>query len=115
MFAASNPELFKACFLAWISDLGSPPVPMTLAIHEAEPGITSRTGDQFYDVPIIAAALASGRTTLFAKDVQDGQVIDGRPTIRDPFRIPGVMRIGPAPSRNSVSWRTRIVLSPWHA
>jgi predicted nucleic acid-binding protein len=34
---------------------------------------------------IIASALLSGCATLYTEDLQDGQVIDGQLTIRNPF------------------------------
>lgn len=48
----------------------------------------SRTGYQFYDALIIAAALEAGCAVLFSEDPHDGQVIDGRLTIRNPFATP---------------------------
>ena len=83
----SWPEIMTA--VRAIRDLCAPPAPITLAIHEAALRIASRTGYQFYDALIIAAALESGCTTLFSEDLQDGQVIEGSLTIRNPFRIPG--------------------------
>ena len=83
----SWPEIMTA--VRAIRDLCPPPVPITMAIHEAALRIASRTGYQFYDALIIAAALESGCTTLFSEDLQDGQVIEGSLTIRNPFRTPG--------------------------
>ena len=37
----------------------------------------------------IASPLKSGCATLFSKDLQDGQVVDGRLTIRNPFGTSG--------------------------
>ena len=42
-------------------------------------------GYRLYDALIIAAALEAGCTTLFSEDLHEGQVIDGRLTIRNPF------------------------------
>jgi predicted nucleic acid-binding protein len=83
----SWPEIMTA--VGAILDLCPPPAPITLAIHEAALGIASRTGYQFYDALIIATALECGCTTLFSEDLQDGQVIEGSLTIRNPFRITG--------------------------
>jgi predicted nucleic acid-binding protein len=83
----SWPEITKA--LGAIRDLCPPPSPITLAIDEAALGIASRTGYQFYDALIIASALEFGCVTLFSEDLQDGQVIEGRLTIRNPFGTPG--------------------------
>lgn len=77
------PEIGRA--LAAIRVLCAPPLPLTLAIHDAAIAIAGRTGYQFYDALIIAAALEAGCDTLFSEDMQDGQQIDGRLTIRNPF------------------------------
>ena len=79
----SWPEIEQA--LAAVRALCPPPLPVTLAIHEAAVGIAARTGYQLFDALIIASALAAGCVTLFSEDMQDGQVIDGRLTIRNPF------------------------------
>jgi predicted nucleic acid-binding protein len=34
---------------------------------------------------VVSAALESGCTTLYSENFQDGQTIDGRLTIRNPF------------------------------
>ena len=80
------PEIMTA--VRAVRDLCPPPAPITLTNHEAALEIASRTGYQFYDALIIASALESGCTTLFSEDLQDGQVIEGSLTIRNPFRIP---------------------------
>ncbi len=49
-------------------------------------GIAHRYGFSFYDSLIIAAALETGCTTLYSEDMQDGQVIDGKLEIKNPFR-----------------------------
>lgn len=41
----------------------------------------------FFDSQIIAAALASGATTLFSEDLQRGQSIEGALEIRSPFAV----------------------------
>ena len=71
--------------LAAIRVLCAPPLPLTVAIHEAGIAIAGRTGYQLYDALIIAAALEAGCDTLFSEDMQDGQLIDSRLTIRNPF------------------------------
>jgi predicted nucleic acid-binding protein len=72
-----------------IRELCPSPVPITLVTHDAALGIASRTGYQFYDALIIASALESGCTTLFSEDLQDGQVVEGRLTICNPFGTSG--------------------------
>jgi predicted nucleic acid-binding protein len=74
--------------LAAIRALCPPPLPLTLAIHESGIAIANRTRYQFYDALIIAAALEAGCATLFSEDLHDGQMIDGRLTIRNPFATP---------------------------
>jgi len=39
-----------------------------------------------YDALIAAAALEAGCVTLYSEDFQDGQIIDGQLTIRNPFK-----------------------------
>jgi predicted nucleic acid-binding protein len=80
------PEITDA--LAAIRALCPPPLPLTLAIHESGIAIANRTRYQFYNALIIAAALEARCVTLFSEDLHDGQVIDGRLTIRNPFATP---------------------------
>jgi predicted nucleic acid-binding protein len=77
------PEIVQA--LAAIRVLCAPPWPLTVATHEAGLAISGRTGYRLYDALIIAAALEAGCTTLFSEDLHEGQLIDGRLTIRNPF------------------------------
>ena len=78
------PEITRA--FAAIRVLCAPPRPLTLATHEAGIVIAGRTGYRLYDALIIAAALEAGCDALFSEDLHDGQVIDGRLTIHNPFR-----------------------------
>ena len=48
-------------------------------------GIAARFGYRIYDSLIIASALEAACATLYSEDMQDGQVIEGRLTIRNPF------------------------------
>ena len=66
--------------------LCAPPVPLTSDTHDAGRRIAARYGYRIYDGLIAAAALQSGCRTLYSEDLQDGQVIDGRLTVRNPFR-----------------------------
>jgi predicted nucleic acid-binding protein len=59
--------------------------PLTLEIHKAGIGIIERHKLSTYDAMIVAAALQSGCDTLLSEDMQDGLVVDGRLTIRNPF------------------------------
>ena len=48
--------------------------------------IAKRYRFSFYDSMIIAAAIESNCTTLYSEDLHDGQVIDGKLTIKSPFK-----------------------------
>ena len=43
-------------------------------------------GFHMYDALVIASALAAGCETLYTEDLQDGQGIEERLTIRNPFK-----------------------------
>lgn len=72
--------------LAAVRMLCPPPVAVTIETHETALRIIDRYGFRIYDALIIAAALAAGCTTLLSEDMQDGQVIEGKLTVRNPFR-----------------------------
>ncbi|MBV1800603.1 PIN domain-containing protein [Siccirubricoccus sp. G192] len=78
------PEITQA--LVAIRTLCPPPLALSLGTHDAALEIAARTGYQIYDALILAAALEAGCATLLSEDLQDGQVIDGRLTLRNPFR-----------------------------
>ncbi len=61
-------------------------VPMTLETHDGALRIAERYGLSIYDALIVSAALLAGCTTLHSEDMRDGQVIERRLTIRNPFR-----------------------------
>jgi len=61
------------------------PRPVAIATHEAALEIAERDGVAFYDALIVASALEAGCSTLFTEDMQDGRLIAGRLTIRNPF------------------------------
>jgi predicted nucleic acid-binding protein len=63
------------------------PVPMTLETHEAAVRLAAEHGFQVCDALTIAAALNAGCETLYSEGLQDGQTIDGRLTIRNPFKV----------------------------
>ena len=71
--------------LAAIRTLCPSPVPLTIETHEAALRIATQYGYQIYDALIAAAALEAECITLYSEDLQDGQVIDTRLTIRNPF------------------------------
>jgi predicted nucleic acid-binding protein len=49
--------------------------------------IMERFGYGFYDSQIIAAALACGASVLYSEDLHHGQMVDGKLSIRSPFRL----------------------------
>jgi predicted nucleic acid-binding protein len=61
------------------------PVSITLDTHDAALRIAQQYGFGIYDAQITASALEARCTTLYSEDMQDGQVIEGRLTIRNPF------------------------------
>ena len=60
--------------------------PLTEETHDLGMQITERYQLSIYDAMIVGSALAAGCTTLFSEDMQDGQVIDRKLHIRNPFR-----------------------------
>ncbi len=60
-------------------------VPVTLETHDLGLQIAERYGFSLYDALIVAAALLAGCATLYSEDLQDGQTIDGRLVVRNPF------------------------------
>jgi len=63
-----------------------PVTPLTVKTHERGLQLAERLGLSIYDGMIVASALLSGCAILYTEDMQDGQVIDRRLTIRNPFR-----------------------------
>ena len=73
-------------FLDVIAILCPNPVPISLATHREALAIAEKHGCGIYDALIASAALEAGCRTLYSENFQDGQVIDRRLTIRNPFR-----------------------------
>jgi predicted nucleic acid-binding protein len=71
--------------LAAIRDLCPSPIPLSLDTHGAGLRIAAKYGFHFYDALIAAAALEAQCTTLYSEDFQDGQLLEGRLTVRNPF------------------------------
>jgi predicted nucleic acid-binding protein len=71
--------------LAAIRVLCPSPMPITVETHEASLRIAAKYEFHIYDALIVASALEAECTTLYSEDLQDGQVIDGHLTIRNPF------------------------------
>lgn len=59
--------------------------PITLEVHDRGLQLSDDHGYSVYDAMIVAAALLTRCATLYSEDMQDGQVIDGRLTMRNPF------------------------------
>lgn len=78
------PEVLQA--LAAVRTLCPAPRPLTAATHEAALALAERTGYALYDALILASALEASCDVVCSEGMQDGQVIDGRLTIRNPFR-----------------------------
>jgi predicted nucleic acid-binding protein len=62
------------------------PLPITFDTHKKALAIAEKYEYGVYDALIVASALEAGCTILYSEDMQDGQVIDRRLTIRNPFR-----------------------------
>ena len=61
--------------------------PLGLETHDSGLRIAERYGFSIYDSLIVAAALIAGCGTLYSEDLQDGQTIDGRLVVRNPFAM----------------------------
>ena len=72
--------------LEWIRLLCPDTFPITIETHEKAVGIAEECGYKIYDSLIIASALEANCPILYSEDMRDGQVIDGRMRIRNPFR-----------------------------
>jgi predicted nucleic acid-binding protein len=59
--------------------------PITVDIHETGLDLAERYGFSTYDAMIAASALHADCDILWSEDLQDGQVIDDRLRISDPF------------------------------
>ena len=62
-------------------------VPITVDTHDSALRLSAQHGFHIYDALVIAAALEANCDTLYSEDMQSGQVIAGRLTIRNPFAI----------------------------
>lgn len=61
------------------------PLPITIETHQAALKIAQKHGYNIYDALVVTAAAQAGCETLYSEDFQDGQKIDARLTIRNPF------------------------------
>ncbi len=69
-----------------IRSLCPDPLPITIDTHQEALAIAEKYGYRIYDALVVASALEANCTTLYSEDMQDGQVINSRLTIRNPFR-----------------------------
>jgi predicted nucleic acid-binding protein len=60
-------------------------VPLVAETHDRGIAIARRYGLAIYDSMIVAAAQSANCETLWSEDMQDGLVVDGALTIRNPF------------------------------
>jgi predicted nucleic acid-binding protein len=58
----------------------------TLRVHDLGRAMALHYGFRTYDAMIVAAALDADCATLWSEDMQDGMVVAGRLTIRNPFQ-----------------------------
>ena len=61
-------------------------LPLTIDTHDAGRRIAAKYGCSIFDGLIAASALEAECDTLYSEDLQDGQIIEGRVTIRNPFQ-----------------------------
>lgn len=58
---------------------------LTVQTHEQALTLAERYGLSLYDALIVSAALLAGCKTLWSEDMQDGQVMNRKLTVRNPF------------------------------
>ena len=61
-------------------------VPISEQTHDMGLQVAERHGLSVYDAMIVASALLAGCKILLSEDMQDGQTLDGRLEVRNPFR-----------------------------
>lgn len=61
-------------------------VPISEETHDVAMELAERYGLSIYDAAIVASALLAGCTVVLSEDMQDGQTIDGRLKVHNPFR-----------------------------
>ena len=59
---------------------------LTVQTHEQALTLAERYGLSLYDALIVSAALLAGCKTLWSEDMQDGQVMNRKLTVRNPFK-----------------------------
>jgi predicted nucleic acid-binding protein len=71
--------------LAAVRVLCPSPLPLTIDTHDAGRRMAAKYGYSLFDGLIAASAIEAECDTLYSEDLQNGQVIEGRLTIRNPF------------------------------
>jgi predicted nucleic acid-binding protein len=61
-------------------------VPISEETHDLGLQVAERYGLSVYDAMIVAAAVLAGCKTVMSEDMQDGQILEGRLQVRNPFR-----------------------------
>lgn len=61
------------------------PRALTVETYDASVAIARSHGFHIYDALVVAAALEADCDVLYTEDLQDGQIIEGRLTVRNPF------------------------------
>jgi predicted nucleic acid-binding protein len=70
-----------------IKSLCPNPLPIMIDTHQAALAIAEKYGYRIYDALVVASALEANCTMLYSEDMQDGQIINRRLTIRNPFKL----------------------------
>jgi predicted nucleic acid-binding protein len=60
-------------------------MPVTLETHRLGVQLSERYRLSLYDSLLLAAAILAGCTVFLTEDLQDGQLIEGQLTVRNPF------------------------------
>lgn len=72
--------------LATLEALCQQVLPLTLAIHKRGLFLHEKYQFAFYDSLMLAAALDAGCTTFYSEDMQDGQMVERKMAIKNPFK-----------------------------
>ena len=76
-------ELHEA--LSYIRGVATTIVPLDSDLHQVGLAVSERYSLAIFDSTIVAAALKVGSDVLWSEDMQNGLVVEGRLTIRNPF------------------------------
>lgn len=71
--------------LGLLRRLCRPPCVLDAKTHDRALTLAARDGFNIYDSLMLAAAMQAGCTVFLSEDMQDGRLVDGRLTIRNPF------------------------------